>query len=101
MNIFKLSCDSRFQRAFTAFSCAFKVITLVGSNQGTYFVNATACSKRTLKTTVKTLFSRFFHPYPFAKKSQSKNVTRGKLRKALSYENSRKNVNEIDNRACV
>jgi len=25
---------------------------LVGSNQGTYFENATACSKRTLKTTI-------------------------------------------------
>jgi len=32
-----------------------KVITLVGSNQGHYFENATACSKRTLKTTVATL----------------------------------------------
>ncbi len=53
-NTIKLSCDSRFQRAFTAFSCAFKVITLVGSNQGTYFVNVSACSKRTLKTTVAT-----------------------------------------------
>jgi len=27
---------------------------LVGSNQGNYFENATACSKRTLKTTVAT-----------------------------------------------
>jgi hypothetical protein len=25
----KLSCDSRFQRAFTACNCVFKVITLV------------------------------------------------------------------------
>jgi len=50
----KLCCDCRFQRAFTACSCVFKVITLVGSNQGNYFENATACSKRTLKTTVVT-----------------------------------------------
>ncbi len=40
--------------------CVFKVITLVVSNQvvvsnqGNYFENATACSKRTLKTTVAT-----------------------------------------------
>jgi len=32
----------------------FKVITLIGSNQGNYFENATACSNRTLKTTVAT-----------------------------------------------
>jgi len=32
----------------------FKEITLVGLNQGNYFENATACSKRTLKTTVTT-----------------------------------------------
>jgi len=48
----KLSCDSRFQRAFTACVCVFKEITLVGSNQRNYFENANACSKRTLKTTV-------------------------------------------------
>ncbi len=35
-------------------SCVFKEIALVGSNQGNYFENATACSKRTLKTTVAT-----------------------------------------------
>ena len=29
----KLRCDCRFQHAFTACSCVFKVITLVGSNQ--------------------------------------------------------------------
>jgi len=29
-----------------------KVITLIGSNQGNYFENATACSKRMLKTRV-------------------------------------------------
>jgi len=50
--LFKLSRDSRFQRAFTACSCVFKVITLIGSNQGIYFENATVCSKRTLKMTV-------------------------------------------------
>jgi len=50
----KLSCDSRFQRAFTACSCVFKVITLIGSNQCNFFENATSCSKRTLKTTVAT-----------------------------------------------
>jgi len=36
----KLSCDTCFQRAFTACSCVFKAITLVGSNQGNYFENA-------------------------------------------------------------
>jgi hypothetical protein len=35
----KLSCDSRFQHVFTACSCDFKVITLVGSNQDNYFEN--------------------------------------------------------------
>jgi len=38
--LLKLSCDSRFQRAFTACSCVFKVITLVGSNQRNNFENA-------------------------------------------------------------
>jgi len=47
-------CDERFTHAFTACSCVIKVFTLVGSNQGNYFENATACSKRTLKTTVAT-----------------------------------------------
>jgi len=42
------------QRAFTSCSCVFKVNTLIGSNQGNFFENATACSKRTLKTTVAT-----------------------------------------------
>jgi len=50
----KLSCDSRFQRAFTASICVFKVITLVGSNQRNYFENVNACSKRALKTNVAT-----------------------------------------------
>jgi len=48
----KLRCDCRFQRAFTACSCVFKVINLVWANQGNYVENAPACSKRTLKTTV-------------------------------------------------
>jgi len=56
----KLSCNSRFQRAFTACNCVFKVITLAGSNQGNYFANATACSKRTLKTTVATQLKRLY-----------------------------------------
>ncbi len=67
-----LSCYSRFQRAFTACSCIFEVITSVGSSQrnisenATGFEvitsagsslrniseNATARSKRTLKTRV-------------------------------------------------
>jgi hypothetical protein len=38
----KLRCDTRFQRA------------LVGSNKDGYFENATACSKRTMKTGVAT-----------------------------------------------
>jgi len=50
----KISCDSRFQRAFTACVCVFKVITLVGLSQRNYFENATACSKGMLKTTVAT-----------------------------------------------
>jgi len=50
----KLSCDSRFQRAFTACSCVFKVITLVWVNQRNFFKNATTCSKRIRKTLVAT-----------------------------------------------
>jgi len=50
----KLRCDERFTHAFTACGCVFKEIMLVGSNQGNYLENATACSKRTLKTTVAT-----------------------------------------------
>jgi len=45
----KLHCDKRFTHAFTACGSVFQVITLVGSNQGNYFENATACSKRMLK----------------------------------------------------
>jgi len=40
--------------AFTACGCVLKEITLVGSNQGNFFENSTACSKRKLKTTVAT-----------------------------------------------
>ncbi len=47
----KLRCDERC-------GCVFKEITLFGSNQGNYFENATACSKRTLKTTVATKLNR-------------------------------------------
>jgi len=50
----KLSCDSRFQRAFTARGCIFKENTLDGSNQGNYFESTTACSKSSLKTIVAT-----------------------------------------------
>jgi hypothetical protein len=49
-----LRFDERFTHAFTACGCVVKEITLVDSNQGNYFENATACSKRTLKTTVTT-----------------------------------------------
>ncbi len=50
----KLRCDERFTHAFTACGCIFKEITLVGSNQGNYFENGDACSKRMRKTTVAT-----------------------------------------------
>jgi hypothetical protein len=36
----KLRCDKRFTHAFTVCCCVYKVITLVGSNQGNYFENA-------------------------------------------------------------
>jgi len=51
---FKLRCDTRFQHAFTACSCIFKKITLVGSNQSYFFESATACSKRMPKTRIAT-----------------------------------------------
>jgi len=54
----KLRCDTRFQRAFTTCSCVFKVITLVWANKCNYFENATACSKRKLKTTVATQLNK-------------------------------------------
>jgi len=50
----KLRCDERFTHALTACGSVFKLITLAGSNQGNYFENATACSKRMSKTTVAT-----------------------------------------------
>jgi len=53
-NTFKLRCDERFTHSFNACGCVFKEITLVGSNQGNFFENAFACSKRMLKTTVAT-----------------------------------------------
>jgi len=56
----KLRCDECFTHAFTACGCVFKEITLVGSNQGNYFENATACRKRTLKTTVATQLKGLF-----------------------------------------
>jgi len=52
--ILKLRCDTRFQRALTACSCVFKVITFVGANLGKFFENATACGTPTLKTRVAT-----------------------------------------------
>jgi len=59
----KLSCDSRFQRAFTAYSCVFKVITLVWSNQRNFFENATTCSKRMRKTLVATQLKGTFRTF--------------------------------------
>ncbi len=41
-NAFKLRCDNHFQRAFTACSCVFKVITLVWASQRNYFENVNA-----------------------------------------------------------
>jgi len=60
----KLRCDTRFQHAPTACGCVFKVITLLGSNQGNYFENAITCSKCTLKTLVTTqLYARLSDSY--------------------------------------
>jgi len=68
---FNLRCDNRFQHAFTAWSCVFKVITLVSANQVYYFVNA--CWKRlsqlrfsavlveTYQTSPKTKFYIFYN----------------------------------------
>ncbi len=58
----KQRCDERFTQALTAYSCVFKEITLVGSNQGNYFENENACSKRTLKTTVATQLTLCLSP---------------------------------------
>jgi len=62
-SLLKLRCDERFTHAFTACTCIFKEITLVGSNQGNYFQNATGCNKRTLKTTVATQLKRKMNFY--------------------------------------
>jgi len=59
----KLSCDEHFTHAFTACGCVFKEITLVGSNQGNYFENATTCSKHMLKTRVTTQFKSLYSAY--------------------------------------
>jgi len=56
----KLRCDERFTHAFTAYSGVFKEITLVASKQGTFFENATVCSKRMRKTLVATQLKRGF-----------------------------------------
>jgi len=56
----KFRCDSRFQHAFTACHCVFKVITLVSAKQGNYFENANACSKRLLKTSVATQLNEYY-----------------------------------------
>ncbi len=47
----KLSCDSRFQRAFTACSCVLKVITLVWANQRNNF--EIACVKRSSQRSLR------------------------------------------------
>jgi len=51
---FKAALRQSFSALFTACSCVFKVITLIGSNQGNFFENATTCSKRMRKTLVAT-----------------------------------------------
>ncbi len=61
--LLKLRCDERFTHAFSACCCVFKEITLVGSNQGNFFEDATACSKRKLKTTVATQLKIQFRQY--------------------------------------
>jgi len=63
---FKLRCDGRFQRAFIACCCIFKVITLVWANQDNFFENANTYSKRTLKTTVATqLYFTYTNNYTY------------------------------------
>jgi len=59
----KLQCDERFTHAFTACSCVFKEITLVGSSQGNYFEKANAFSKRKQKTRVTTQLWGQFHQH--------------------------------------
>jgi len=63
---FKLRCDER----FTACGCVFKEITLVGSNQGNFFENETACSERTVKTTVATQLNFEIHSSHILKSEQ-------------------------------
>jgi len=53
-----LRCDTRFQNAFTICGWVFKVSTLVSAKQRTYFENAAACFKNTLKTRVATQLKR-------------------------------------------
>jgi len=60
--------------AFTARGRVFKEITLVGSNQGNYFENATACSKRTLKTTVATQLKEILIALRFQTRNKFENV---------------------------
>jgi len=56
---------------------------LVCSSQRNYFENATACSKRTLKTTVSSqLYKQLLRQYSFAKKLASQTVIREKLLKS-------------------
>jgi hypothetical protein len=61
----KLHCDEHFTHAFSACICVFKELTLVDSNQGNYFENATACSKRMHKTTVATQLKAISFTYDF------------------------------------
>jgi len=61
----KLRCDERFTHAFTAYGCVFKEITLVDSNQGNFFENATVYSKRMRKTLVATQLY-IEHSFPYA-----------------------------------
>jgi hypothetical protein len=76
----KLRCDERFTHAFTACGSVFKVITLVGLNQGTYFENATTCSKRMRKTTVATQLKFSQKKHEFISRFQ---IKKKKLKNAL------------------
>ncbi len=57
---FMLSNKAALRPSFSACSSIFKVIILISPNQGNYFENATACRKRTLKTTVATQLNMIF-----------------------------------------
>ena len=50
-------CHMRFQHAFTACFCVFKVVTLIGSNHHNFCQNATACSTRMLQRVSQLCFS--------------------------------------------